>query len=74
MQQLSRARAQDVVIVREARPVVQGGPSWGFCCICDGHGGTVAANYVKSQVWRVLGPPGRLSFPFCSKLLHQIVE
>eukprot|EP00803_Ostreobium_quekettii_P005196 evm.model.scf_109.1 EVM.evm.TU.scf_109.1 scf_109:30719-31436(+) len=49
-------KGEDVVIVREARPVVEGGPAWGLYCICDGHGGTVAANYVKSHMWRALGP------------------
>ncbi|CAD7701301.1 unnamed protein product, partial [Ostreobium quekettii] len=45
---------EDLVVAEEGLAVGGGGPDWSLYCLCDGHGGDVAAGYVKCNLWTVL--------------------
>ncbi|CAD7704030.1 unnamed protein product [Ostreobium quekettii] len=47
---------EDVVFVHERLRNGKSGPAWSLYCVCDGHGGTEAANHVRARLWKTLGP------------------
>eukprot|EP00803_Ostreobium_quekettii_P006996 evm.model.scf_65.3 EVM.evm.TU.scf_65.3 scf_65:16208-23375(-) len=53
---LKRVKGEGLVFVREGVSRRRDGPTWSLFCLCDGHKGTAAAQYVKTHMWSVLGP------------------
>eukprot|EP00803_Ostreobium_quekettii_P003525 evm.model.scf_539.2 EVM.evm.TU.scf_539.2 scf_539:7757-12895(-) len=51
---LKRVRGEDSVFVREGGALRRDGPAWSLFCLCDGHNGTQAAQYIKANLWNVL--------------------
>eukprot|EP00803_Ostreobium_quekettii_P008050 evm.model.scf_1459.3 EVM.evm.TU.scf_1459.3 scf_1459:26555-29460(+) len=51
-----RVNGEDVVFAREGLTTEDGGPVWSLYCVCDGHGGSAAANYVRGNLWSALAP------------------
>eukprot|EP00803_Ostreobium_quekettii_P008420 evm.model.scf_173.1 EVM.evm.TU.scf_173.1 scf_173:4518-8561(+) len=50
------AKGEVVVFVREAFAATEDGEEWSLYCVCDGHGGAGAANYVRAHLRKVLSP------------------
>eukprot|EP00210_Caulerpa_lentillifera_P003106 g2968.t1 len=57
---------EDIYLVQEGMVLTEynGAPKWGLYCVCDGHGGAEAAEFVKSHLWSLLK----------SKLPHEAPE
>eukprot|EP00803_Ostreobium_quekettii_P008040 evm.model.scf_1092.5 EVM.evm.TU.scf_1092.5 scf_1092:38183-40563(-) len=51
-----RVNDEDMLCVREGLTLSPAGASWSLYCLCDGHGGALAANYAMGNLWRVLSP------------------
>ncbi|CAD7701096.1 unnamed protein product [Ostreobium quekettii] len=45
---------QDALLARKGLSSAEAGPSWSLYCVCAGHGGVEAANYVRDGLWREL--------------------
>lgn len=49
-------KKEDVVFARERLTTVPDGPAWSLYCVCDGHTGVGAADFVKDNLWNSLAP------------------
>eukprot|EP00803_Ostreobium_quekettii_P005203 evm.model.scf_109.10 EVM.evm.TU.scf_109.10 scf_109:21021-23588(+) len=57
------ANGEGALFSRSGSTGVEGGSAWRLYCLCDGHAGSAASDYVRAHLWpalRPLLPDGRL--------------
>eukprot|EP00803_Ostreobium_quekettii_P003528 evm.model.scf_539.5 EVM.evm.TU.scf_539.5 scf_539:29696-31880(-) len=51
-----RVSNEDLIFALEGLTPERDGPPWSMYCVCDGHMGGAAAQYVEANLWAVLAP------------------